>query len=87
MKVSKVEDEKGKMKIELKNSSKSFAHLIATEIWEDGKGEAAALQEHPFMVEPKLLVKGSNPVKLMEKAASTVEKSCEELKEAYKRTK
>jgi len=84
MQVSLVEQEKGKMKVELKGSSKSFAHLISAEIWESGKGEAAALQEHPFMVQPKLLVKGSNPKKLMEKAAGSVEKKCEDLKKAFK---
>jgi DNA-directed RNA polymerase subunit L len=87
MKVSIVEQEKGKMKVELKDSSKSFAYLISSEIWEAGKGEAAALQEHPFMVEPKLLVKASNPKKEMEKAASSIEEKCEELKQAFKRSK
>lgn len=87
MQVSIVEKEKGKMKVEIKGSTKSFAHLIASEIWESGSGEAAALQEHPFMAEPKLLVKSSNPKKEMEKAAASIEKKCNELKQAYKRAK
>jgi DNA-directed RNA polymerase subunit L len=87
MQVSVVEQEKGKMKVELKGSSKSFAHLISSEVWETEKGEAAALQEHPFLKEPELLVKSSNPKKSMEKAASSIEKKCDELKEAYKRSK
>ena len=86
MKISIIEKEKSKLKIELEGSSKSFAHFISSEIWELG-GEAAALQEHPFMVNPKLLVKASNPKKIIDKAVESIEKKCNEIKTSFKNSK
>ena len=86
MQVSVIEQEKGKLKIELKNASKSFAHFIAEEVWQKG-GEAAALKEHPFLVEPKLLVKGSNPKKLLLSASEVIQTNCDKLKAAYSHSK
>jgi DNA-directed RNA polymerase subunit L len=83
MKVTILEEEKGKLKLELKGSTKSFAHTISGEVWENGK-EAAAIREHPFMVEPAILVKAPNPRKALENAGKAVIEQCDELKEAYK---
>lgn len=84
MQVSVVEDEKEKLKVEVRGESVTLTQLIATQIWQEG-GQAAAFREHPFMVEPKILVEGSNPRKLLEKAAKVVEGQADELKDELKR--
>ena len=84
MQVSVVEDSKEKIKVEVRGESVTLTQLIATQIWQEG-GQAAAFREHPFMVEPKILVEGGNPKKLLEKAAKVVENQADELKDELKR--
>ncbi len=84
MQVSVVLDEKEKMKVEVRGESATLTQLIATEVWKL-EGQAAAFREHPFMVEPKILVEGGNPRKLLEKAAKVVEEQADELKDELKR--
>ena len=84
MQVSVVEEGKEKLKIEVKGESATLTQLIAKQAWEEG-GEAAAVREHTFMVEPKILVTGTNPRKILEKAATAVQEQCDEFKEEFKK--
>ncbi len=84
MRVSIVEQDKDKLKLEVRGETQAFVHLIATQAWKEG-GEAAGIREHPFMVEPKILVQGSNPKKILEKAAVAIQEQCNEFKTEFKR--
>jgi DNA-directed RNA polymerase subunit L len=84
MNVKVLEDNKEMMKIEFEDESETMSHLLATMVWKEG-GEAAAIREHAFTENPKLVVMGSNPTKVLEKAATSLEEQCEELKEEFKR--
>lgn len=79
-----VEQEKDMLKIELKGESNTLTQLIATQAWQKG-GEAAAVQEHPFMEEPKIVVMGSNPKKILEKSAVAIQDQCDEFKQEFTR--
>lgn len=84
MHVSVVEEEKGMLKVEVKGESATLTQLIAKQAWEE-RGEAAAVREHPFMVEPKILVMGTNPRRILERAAAAVGEQCDEFKEQFRR--
>lgn len=84
MDVSVVEEDKQKLKIEVKGESATTTQLIASQAWKEG-GEAAAVREHPFMVEPKILVMGTNPRKILEKAATAVQEQADEFTAEFKR--
>lgn len=84
MNLKVLEDEKEKLKIEVAGETPTITQLISTQIWKEG-GEAAAIKEHPFMEEPKILVLGSNPRKILEKALTALEEQCDELKEELQR--
>jgi DNA-directed RNA polymerase subunit L len=84
MQVSVVEEDKERLKVEVKGESPTITQLVASQVWKEG-GEAAPVREHPFMVEPKILIEGSNPKKLLEKAAKAVEEQADELKEELKK--
>jgi len=79
-----LEDEKNKLKIEVAGETPTLTQLIATQVWKEG-GEAAAIKEHPFMEEPKIVVLGSNPRKLLEKSIIALEEQCDEVKEQMQR--
>ena len=85
MKLNIVEEDKEKIKIELKGESETLSHLLAEQAWQEG-AEASAVREHPFMVEPKILVKGKNPKKILEKAAGSLETQTDEFREEFKRS-
>jgi DNA-directed RNA polymerase subunit L len=84
MNLKVLEDEKDKLKIEVQGETATLTQLISTQVWKEG-GDAAALKEHPFMEEAKILVLGSNPRKLLEKAATALQEQCDELKEGFQR--
>ena len=85
MKVNVIEEDKELIKIELVGETETLTHLIARETWEKN-GEGAAVREHPFMVEPKILVKGKNPRKILEKSAKSIQGQCDEFKEEFRRS-
>lgn len=85
MQVSVVEQSKDKLKVEVRGETQAFMHLLATQAWKEG-GEAAGIREHPFMAEPKIVVEGTNPKKILEKSATAIQEQCDEFKAEFKRS-
>jgi len=79
-----LEDEKNKLKLEFKGESQALTRLLATQAWKDG-GEAAAIQEHPFLEDPKLIVLGRSPKRILKKVLKAIEEQCDEFKEEFRR--
>ncbi len=79
-----LESDKNMMKVEVKGDTHTLVQLLAKTVWEE-KGEAAGVREHPFMLEPFILVKGSNPKKILERSAKKIAEQCDELKEEFSR--
>ncbi len=77
-------DEKNVVKIELTGENAGLSQVIARAGWEVG-GEIAAVQEHPFTEQPKLVSVGSNAMKNLEKAAAKVVSDSEELEAEFKK--
>jgi DNA-directed RNA polymerase subunit L len=84
MNIKVLEDNKEMLKLEFEDETETLSHLLATQVWKDG-GEAAAVREHPFIENPKIVVMGSNPMKILDKVATSLEEECEEFKEEFKR--
>ena len=78
MHIEVLENKKEKLKLELIGENTSLAQLVAKAGWEVG-GQIAAVQEHPFTEQPKLVSIGDNAKKNLEKAASKVVKDLNEL--------
>ncbi|MBR9682760.1 MAG: hypothetical protein GOV02_03730 [Candidatus Aenigmarchaeota archaeon] len=84
MNLNILEEDKEKLKLELKGDTGTMTHLLAKRVWGEG-GQAAAIREHPFMKEPAIVVVGNNPRKLLTKAATSIVANCDELKEEFRR--
>lgn len=84
MNLNVLEEDKEKLKLELKGDTGTLTHLLAKIVWSEG-GQAAAIREHPFMKEPVIIVVGSNPRKLLTKSADNIIADCDELKEEFRR--
>lgn len=84
MKINTLVNEKDKLKIEIQGESTTLTNLIAKQVWSEG-GEAAAIKEHPFLAEPKILVTGKDPLKILEKSTKAVEAQCEDFEAELKK--
>jgi DNA-directed RNA polymerase subunit L len=84
MNIKVLEDSKEKLFLEFEDETETITNLLATQVWKEG-GEAAAIREHPFIENPKLVVMGNNSRKLLEKSSTALEEQCEEFKEEFKR--
>lgn len=82
MQVKAVKDEKELLEVEIAGESHTLTQLVAR-IAEGG--DVAAVLEHPFMAEPKLIVSGTNPKKILEKAASKIQEDAEQFAEQFKK--
>jgi DNA-directed RNA polymerase subunit L len=84
MNIRVLEQDKEMIKIEFEDETETLPQLIATQVWKEG-GEAAAIREHPFTENPKIVVMGSNPEKILDKASTSLEEQCDEFKEEFRR--
>jgi DNA-directed RNA polymerase subunit L len=84
MNIVVLEESKEMVKVEFKDETETLPQILATQVWKEG-GEASSIREHPFTENPKIVVMGSNPIKLLEKAATSLQEQCDEFKEEFKR--
>ncbi len=84
MNIKVLEDEKERLLLEFEDETETITNLLATQVWKEG-GEAAAIREHPFIENPKLIVMGKNPKRFLEKASIALEEQCDEFKEEFRR--
>ena len=82
MQVNVLQAEKGILKIELKGESQTLTHLIANVLQEKGI-DAAAVREHPFMADPKIVVRGSKSA--VKNACIKVQKLCDEFDDEFRK--
>lgn len=87
MELKTVKEDEKKLIIELKGETVAFAHLLKDELWKDGSTkEAAAIKEHPYLSEPKILVATSrgSPKSALEKTSERIIEQTKELREKFK---
>jgi len=84
MNIKVLEDEKEKLLLEFEDETETVTNLLAIQVWKEG-GEAAAIREHPFIENPKLVVMGKNPKRFLKKTSAALEEQCDEFKENFRR--
>ncbi len=82
MQVKAVKDEKELLEVEIAGEGHTLTQLVAKSA--EG-GDVAAVLEHPFMAEPKIIVSGTNPKKILEKAAAKIQEDAEQFAEQFKK--
>lgn len=84
MNVKVLSNKKEELRLEFEDETETMTQLLATQVWKEGK-EAAAVREHPFIENPKLIVMGKSPERVLKKAAIALEEQCDEFKEEFRR--
>ncbi len=80
MKVNVLKKEKELLEIEIPGGE-TLAHLLARFC----EADAAAVREHPFLTEPKLVIYGKDPEKALVRAIDNALSALEEFKNHFKR--
>jgi DNA-directed RNA polymerase subunit L len=84
MDIKVLDEDKERIKIEFLDETETLTQVLATNVWNEG-GQASSVKEHPFLENPKIVVMGKNPKRLLKKAATVLETNCEEFKEEFQR--
>lgn len=82
-----VKKEDKNLVLEVREESIGFINAIREELWNDKSvSEAAFRKEHPYLAEPKIIVKTSRgePEVALEKACERLIEKIEEFKEKFK---
>jgi DNA-directed RNA polymerase subunit L len=80
------EQDKNYIIVKVKGETMTLLKLIKEELWNDKDvSEAAIIQEHPFMSDPKILVKvkSGNPITALEKSVDRVKENIEKFRKAF----
>ena len=88
MELSVIEQDEKRLILEVKDESTSFANMLRAELWNDKSvSEAAHIKEHPYLGQPKILVKTErgSPKVALEKASVRVLDKAKEFQEEFKR--
>jgi DNA-directed RNA polymerase subunit L len=85
MELSVVEKGKEKLKVEVRGESHTLLNVLRENAWKAGAGQASYMIEHPYMAEPKIIVKAKDPKKVLTSAAQAMSDDSKTFLTAFKR--
>ncbi len=86
MNIEVLENKGETLKIEIKDARFNIANLIRKELWNDKDVSLAAYEKkHPFLDNPKLIIKAKNPKKSLLGAVKRAEDQFKEFKVKFSR--
>ena len=81
MELKIIEKTKKKIKVEVRGETHTFLNLLSSKAWEAKAKQSSYIIEHPYLSEPKIVVYGDNPQKILLNASQLM---IDELKEFSK---
>ena len=85
MKLEALEKEDSKLALSILGESHTLLNLLREKCWKAGATQAAYMIEHPYLAQPKIIVRGKNPTKILRDAAQLAEDDVEEFLKEFKR--
>ncbi|MBI2675473.1 MAG: hypothetical protein HYX24_03375 [Candidatus Aenigmarchaeota archaeon] len=85
MELQVLERKDDKLKIEIKEESHTFLNILREKCWQAGALQATYMLEHPYLTQPKIVVYGKNPKKILLEAAKKVAEEAEAFEKEFKR--
>jgi len=85
MKLRVLEKEKDKIVLEVSGETHTFLNLLREKAWEVGSKQASYMIEHPYLSEPKFIVKADNPIKTLSNASQRIIDQAKEFEKEFKR--
>ncbi|MEM5798576.1 MAG: DNA-directed RNA polymerase subunit L [Candidatus Aenigmatarchaeota archaeon] len=72
MEIAILEETDNKIVIEVRGEDHTLLNILREACWQEGAEQASYMIEHPYMSQPKLIVYGKNPRKIVMSAAQAV---------------
>lgn len=85
MKLVLLESKEGKMVLEVRGENHTFLNLLRENAWDAGSRQASYMIEHPYLSEPKLIIRADNPKKVLDNSVQAIIDSAKEFEKEFKR--
>ena len=85
MKLVMLEESKGKMALEVRGENHTFLNLLRENAWDAGSKQASYMIEHPYLSEPKLIIRAENPKKVLDASAQAILDSAKEFEKEFRK--
>ena len=85
MKLEVVEKEKEKLKLQITGETHTFLNLLKENAWDSGATQASYVIENPYLSTPKIIVRGKDPLKILDKASQMIIDQAKEFETHFKR--
>ena len=85
MKLTVLEKRGNKLVLEVKGETHTLLNLLRENSWKAGADQASYLIEHPYLSEPKIIVRSKNPKKTLLDAAQLTITQTKEFEKEFQR--
>ena len=85
MKLVVLEKANEKMVLEVRGETHTFLNLLRENSWKSGSKQASYMTEHPYLSEPKFILRSKNPKKILDDAAQKIIDQTKEFEREFKR--
>ncbi len=83
MKLVLLESKEGKMTLEIRGENHTFLNLLRESAWDAGSKQVSYIIEHPYLSEPKLIVRADSPKKILENSAQAILENAKEFEKEF----
>jgi DNA-directed RNA polymerase subunit L len=85
MKLVLLESSEGKMVLEVRGENHTLLNLLRENAWDAGSKQASYMIEHPYLSEPKLIIRADNPKKVLDSSAQAILDSAKEFEREFRK--
>ncbi len=85
MELNVLEQTENKIVVEVRGEDHTLLNLLREACWTEGADQATYMIEHPYLSQPKIIVRGKNPKKILINAAQLIIDQIEEFAKEFRR--
>ena len=85
MKLKKLEKSKDKLKLEVEGEDHTLLNLLRENSWKAGADQASYMIEHPYLSQPKIIVRSSSPQSTLVKSAQMIIDETQKFQREFKK--
>jgi len=85
MKIELVSKETDKIKVKIEGENHTLLNLLRENAWGQKADQATYVVERPYLSTPELVIKGKNPMKILEGSAQEIVQQSKELEKEFLR--
>jgi DNA-directed RNA polymerase subunit L len=86
MELNVTEKGKGLLKVEVSGESHTLLNLLREKSWKAGASQASYMVEHPYLSNPKIIVRSQDPKKTLSDAAQLVLNDVRDFQKEFSRS-